>query len=35
MLDILISEINELFSENSYSVLNALEPLLLDTQYLF
>ena len=31
MLDILISEINERFSENSYSVLIALESLLLDS----
>ena len=31
MLDILISEINERFSENSYSVLTALESLLLDS----
>ena len=31
MLDILISEINQRFSENSYSVLTALEALLLDS----
>ena len=31
MLEILISEINEHFSENSYSVLIALESLLLDS----
>lgn len=31
MLDVLISEINERFSENSYSVLTALESLLLDS----